>query len=227
MSLAIVSIAFAANAQTLKSKKGENYLPEKGDWSIGFNMDGMFGYIGNIFNGTVDNSAPSVDFVQDATFVGKRFTSDNTATRYTANLGFYSDKSGDNSYSGFDLTAGYGKEWRRGKTRLQGFYGFDALLMVSSASSETVDPDDAAIKTKFSSGMGLGVGVNGFIGAEYFIFPKISMGAQYNYGLGLMSQGKSKTETTGEPTVNGNSSSSFGLGNVGVNGGSISVNLHF
>jgi hypothetical protein len=37
---AVFAMSFA-NAQDLKSKKGENYLPQSGDWAIGFNADGI------------------------------------------------------------------------------------------------------------------------------------------------------------------------------------------
>jgi len=219
---AVAIMSASASAQELKSKKGENFLPEKGDWSIGFNADGIFSYIGNAFNGTSGNEAPSVDFQEVGTFVGKRFTSDKTADRYMANLGINSDKNGDNTASGFDLTLGYGKEWRKGKTRLQGFYGADAMINVNSSTTKTVA---GTTTTTVKSGLGFGVGAQGFIGAEYFIFPKISMGAQYTYGLMLGVDGKSKTSVTGQPDVEGVSSSSFNLGGVGVM--SINVNLHF
>ena len=219
---AVAIMSASASAQELKSKKGENFLPEKGDWSIGFNADGIFSYIGNAFNGTSGNEAPSVDFQEVGTFVGKRFTSDKTADRYMANLGINSDKNGDNTASGFDLTLGYGKEWRKGKTRLQGFYGADAMINVNSSTTKTVA---GTTTTTVKSGLGFGVGAQGFIGAEYFIFPKISMGAQYTYGLMLGVDGKSTTSVTGQPDVEGVSSSSFNLGGVGVM--SINVNLHF
>lgn len=219
---AVALMTASASAQELKSKKGENFLPEKGDWSIGFNADGIFSYIGNAFNGTAGNEAPTVDYQNLGTFVGKRFTSDKTADRYMANLGINSDKTGDNTASGFDLTVGYGKEWRKGKTRLQGFYGADAMINVNSSSTKTVV---GTTTTTVKSGLGFGVGAQGFIGAEYFIFPKISMGAQYTYGLMLAVDGKSTTSVTGSPDVEGPSSSSFNLGGVGVM--SINVNLHF
>ena len=38
---AVFAFSFA-NAQDLKSSKGENYLPEAGDWSISFNADNLF-----------------------------------------------------------------------------------------------------------------------------------------------------------------------------------------
>ncbi|MEY4703428.1 MAG: hypothetical protein RIR96_1325, partial [Bacteroidota bacterium] len=116
----------------------------------------------------------------------------------------------------------YGKEWRKGKTRLQGFYGADAMINVNSSTTKTVA---GATTTTVKSGLGFGVGAQGFIGAEYFIFPKISMGAQYTYGLMLGVDGKSTTSVTGQPDVEGVSSSSFNLGGVGVM--SINVNLHF
>lgn len=65
-----------------------------------------------------------------------------------------------------------------------------AIVSVGSLGSRT-------ILTK--SGMNLGVGVRGFIGAEYFIFPKIAIGAEYGWGIGfqMAGKGKSTTETTG------------------------------
>ena len=57
---AVFAMSFA-NAQDLKSKKGENYLPQSGDWAIGFNADGLFEYVGNAFNNS-GNNAPSVDY---------------------------------------------------------------------------------------------------------------------------------------------------------------------
>ena len=50
LTVAAVFAFGAVNAQDLKSKKGENYLPVSGDWAIGFNADGLFNYVGNAFN---------------------------------------------------------------------------------------------------------------------------------------------------------------------------------
>ncbi len=219
---AITVVSVNVNGQELKSKKGESYLPEKGDWSIGFNADGIFSYVGNAFNGTLGNNAPSVDFQSPGTFVGKKFITANTAYRATANLAVGTTKSGDNTNSGFDVTVGLGKEWRKGQTRLQGYYGADGLLSLSSNTTKSVV---GVVTTETKSGMGIGFGVQGFMGAEYFIFPKISMGAQYTYGLQVFSQAASKTTVTGQPTVEGTKSSSFGLSGVGVT--SINVNFHF
>ena len=94
---AVFAMSFA-NAQDLKSKKGENYLPQSGDWAISFNADGIFEFVGNAFNGDTNNNAPSVDYVRNNSFVGKKFTSDKNAYRVVANLGFGS--STDNNPQG-------------------------------------------------------------------------------------------------------------------------------
>lgn len=238
--VAVFSLTFV-NAQELTSKKGEAYLPVAGEWAISFNADGIFEYAGNAFNGNTGNNAPSVAHVRPNSFVGKKFITDKTAYRVIANLGFGSDTNespvGLNTQevktSSFDLTAGLGKEWRRGSTRLQGFYGADALINVNSGNDETTLSDTttgtfvSSVENK--SGLGLGLGVQGFLGAEYFIFPKFAIGAQYTYRVGFDLGGKSETTTqvgtAPSTTVENGSNSSFGIGNVGIT--SINLTLHF
>lgn len=260
---AVAVITFgAANAQDLVSKKGENYLPEAGDWALGFNANNIFQYVGNSFNGNTNNGAPSVTYQVDNTFVGKKFITDKKALRVIANLRFGSDKTSvptvstagttetttivENVNSGFDLQVGLGKEWRKGNTRLQGFYGADASLVVSSGKNKNTTESTAvttvgnAVTTSNSSvevvskdGFGLGVALQGFIGAEYFLFPKISIGAQYTWGPVITIQGKSNVSTstsaTGSPStsssVDGGKASNFGFGGVGVS--SMNLTLHF
>ncbi len=168
-------------------------------------------------------------------FVGRYFITDKRAFRVIFNLGFVSqtDKFNDGSVipatfpnlgngfpapgtpvvndykisqSGFDLTVGLGKEWRRGNTRLQGFYGADAFLSIGTRSSKIAitdkietsvtnsngtvvppDPNDGRtlVTLDAKNGTNFGIGINGFLGAEYFIMPKFSIGAQYTYGFGL------------------------------------------
>ena len=88
--------------------------------------------------------------------------------------------------------------------------------------------------TKFSKGFTFGIGAQGFIGAEYFVLPKISVGAQYTFGAALRFTGKSKTTVTytgtdADPTDNYSTetkgSTNFNIGPVGV--ASVTMNLHF
>jgi len=225
---AVFAFGFA-NAQDLKSKKGENYLPEAGDWAIGFNADGLFNYAGNAFNHT-SNTAPSVDFQKEnsGTFVGKKFTSATQAIRVMANFAVSSNKSAQEvKTSGFALKAGLGKEWRKGKTRLQGFYGADVFLSFSN--DKTVTPTAATVSVPAYDTThtvnGFGLGAQGFIGAEYFLFPKIAIGAQYTYGLSINSTSDKTSYSNPILTGTDYKTSGFNLGSVGVS--SINMTLHF
>ena len=196
LSLVAVFAFGAVSAQNLVSSKGEQYLPKQGDWSIGFNAGNALRYVGNAFNGNTGNSSADLFEGQRVlnfgtgvfsstasviTFVGKKFDTDNTATRYTASFNFNFEKQKDvDGTSSFGLVAGYGKEWRKGTTRLQGYYGVDGLVgLVSPAKKQ----------------FGFGIGAQGFAGVEYFIFPKVALGAQYTYGVGLLFTNNGNTET--------------------------------
>lgn len=196
LSLVAVFAFGAVSAQNLVSSKGEQYLPKQGDWSIGFNAGNALDFIGNAFNANTRNSSADLfegqnvlNFGQGVfsstasviTFVGKKFDTDNTATRYTASFNFNFEKQKDvDGTSQFGLVAGYGKEWRKGTTRLQGYYGVDGLVgLVSPAKKQ----------------FGFGIGAQGFAGVEYFIFPKVALGAQYTYGVGLLFTNNGNAET--------------------------------
>ena len=154
------------------------------------------------------------------------------------------------SESSFAL--GLGKEFRRGSTRLQGVYGAEALFKLSSTTTKyeygnsIQSPaynlfDSRPIDVK--SGSTLEFGVRAFIGAEYFIAPKISISAEYGWGLHLTSKaGGSTTSETQELDNNDNTISSsssvdavggpnsFTIGNdLGFDLGSASLGLmlHF
>ncbi|MCC6838208.1 MAG: hypothetical protein IT234_06695 [Bacteroidia bacterium] len=263
-SVFMIALAFgvsSAFAQDLTSKKGEPILPEAGDWAISMDADPIFRFVGNAFNGSTSNAAPGAGFLNgNNTIIGKKFIDEKSAYRVLVRLGFTSQTYKNNVNDDANVTApvfpatapevtdkfsmkntnigiGVGKEFRRGKTRLQGYYGADAMIWISMSSNKftygnTMSSTNAAgvtttptsttwnttngsvlgegaaasrsLKTK--SGMTFGIGVRGFIGAEYFIFPKISVGAEYGWGIGyqMTGKGKSETETTGgTPTTVG------------------------
>ena len=228
VAVAIVSISASAQEVNFKSKRGENILPEKGDWAIGFNADGLFRVIANAFKDESDSK--DMDFTSNyvGKFVGKKFCTDKKAIRYIANLAVSTAKSNTGKDSSktetsFELQVGLGKEWRRGKTRLQGFYGIDGLVGVHSSNTKVVNSFDV---TKYKHPLGFNVSALGFIGAEFFVFPKLSFGAQYQYGVSLAVTAKDKTTYNGtNVTNNASGSTSFSLGGVGV--ASMTVTAHF
>ena len=219
---AVFAISFA-NAQDLTSKKGEPYLPEAGDWGISFNADNLFKYVGNAFSGSgaINQIGAVTNSNVNGSFTGKKFKTANQADRYT--VGFALASGSATEVAGvktvdtdLNLEVGIGKEWRRGKTRLQGFYGYDLIAgldLINSTKTTPVSGPSVTVK----SGVGFNVGAQGFLGAEYFIFPKMAIGASYTYGVNIGIQGAA----SGSKEKN----SGVAIGNVGVS--AISLSLHF
>ncbi|MCB9363019.1 MAG: hypothetical protein H6587_00470 [Flavobacteriales bacterium] len=160
--------------------------------------------------------------------------------------------------SGNNITLGFGLEKRRGNTRIQGVYG--AMFNIGFGGSKTTNSYGLAysdssvtvanaalgfvngrtLETKAGSSFNLGIA--GFIGVEWFFAPKVSLGAEYTWGLAMTSTGEGETTTErwglnpGEVATNPNhvvtetsktgKSSSFGI-DTGLSGANISLNFHF
>ena len=114
-----------------------------------------------------------------------------------------------------------GKEMRRGYGRLQGFYGIETGLMYNSTNNsykygnEYLDNTDAGAALDGNPTFNdfgandLGGGarllkqtnrsftfmLNGFVGVEYFVLPKMAIGGEMYLGLAYTGQGKNKTES--------------------------------
>ena len=299
--------AFGAYAQDLTSKKGEPILPEAGDWAISMSADPIFTYLGNAFNGSQNHAGPNTNFLGNQTIIGKKFIDEKNAYRVIVRVGFTSktnknlvindaqtgstinfpdqqEKVTDKqSIRNTNIALGVGKEMRRGKTRLQGYYGADVMIWVASSSEKykygnlmseaNVSSTDGSTQTttptttvfdddndtlyvqslsrrvlKTSEGLTFGLGIRGFIGAEYFILPKISVGAEYGWGIGFQVQANGKelvqqgggtpysvaeieTETAGRTYFGAdtdiNRGSIFGFGGGASGTATLKVTLHF
>jgi hypothetical protein len=310
-SIALVALAFgvtSAFAQDLTSKKGEPILPEAGDWSIGIEAAPFLNYAGNFFGKTVANTSPNFNFLNgNNVIVGKYFKDASTAYRAGIRIGLnnqtqramVSDRAlatsttitypnanamkeneWKHSMTGIGLTGGIEK--RKGKTRLQGFYGGELGLWwmtskdkftygnaLKAPGAGVTDPvlvsnadafagannvsaappiqgvAGSARATERKNGSTTSIGVRGFIGAEYFILPKISIGAEFGWGIGLGMNGKSTTtwesigassgatsQTIGTTTIEGSKGGSFSLDTDQQNSpwspsGALRLNLHF
>ena len=247
---ASVALVGTMNAQ-LTNKKGAQILPETGDWAISVKADPFIAFATNLvtgFAGAADGSSVAFNqYQEDQTLVFKKFTSNTTADRFIVNFGHTSNTSiaavaelDDNGLAIADqfvdnksrvrtshIGLGYGKEFRKGAGRLQGYYGADAMLFLQGGSTTNTYGNDitrtqeSARLLKSKAGLTLGLGARGFLGAEYFFAPKMSLGAEFGYGLSVYSQGagKSNTETwnatdgAGETETDGTSSSmGFSMG---------------
>ena len=148
------SISFS---QSVLNKHGQNLLPVKGDISIGTDASSIINFIGNIFSSNSNSIDVSFD---DGTYIYvKKMLTDNSAARYQLGANFNADT------EDFSFGIGYGMEYRKGTTRLQGFYGYQGFVGM-------------IYEDEFTTLMRPGV----FIGCEYFILPKIALGAEYSYG---------------------------------------------
>ena len=89
----ITTLSLASFSQTLTTKKGFAILPEAGDWSIGADASPLLEFVGNMFNGTLEQSSPSWDFVSSGpalTLFGKYCKSESMFYRGRLRLGFQS-----------------------------------------------------------------------------------------------------------------------------------------
>jgi hypothetical protein len=229
--LAASVITFGSFAQDITSKKGELFLPEAKDIGLSVEARPFLEYIGNFFGKNNFNNAPTFNFLgqgagrQSITF--KYFLDAKSAVRATIQIGVRNQKSNaifqltninnpnqkdeyidSRTISGNDVIIGAGYEMRRGKTRLQGYYGGD-FYIGTGKSTTTYDyalklsntntfhnnlfnaADDDVLKRE--SGRTIGAGLRGFIGAEYFIIPKLSIGGEFGWGLAFSRTGQGVT----------------------------------
>ncbi|MBI2258944.1 MAG: hypothetical protein HYU67_08605 [Flavobacteriia bacterium] len=263
-------------AQDLKSEKGEAYLPVAEEWAIGIDAAPYLNYLGNMFGKTANNVAPTWNYsTVNNTIFGKYFVSEKMAYRASIRLGFGSNTQTmkvaqrgnatiteyptqnpmvENKMKAGQTNVGIaaGLEWRKGSTRLQGYYGAEIGFAMNSGKNVytygnalkidddaatpdvTVDPidDDMGSLTTDSHGnlarikddktSGIGVGVRGFIGAEYFILPKISIGGEFGWGFML----NTMKMTTNIESTGANTSGNNFVGSETVEGGkALGVNV--
>ena len=234
----------------------DSYLPKSGDWSIGFDATSTLDYFGNLLNSSA--SAPTTTYVAEERFentiYGKLMTSDTEAWRVRVGLNMYkvvdntdvSDNSSSdaaamvtdkNTKGETNINLWFGKEYRRGSARLQGVYGAEAGLGISS-STEKNDYGNSAenggtgmIENK--EGMNFGISLRGFIGFEYFMMPRMSIGGEYGWSFAFLSEGGGSTTTatwdgssSGEDTEDNANDSEFGFKNDD-SGGSLVLRMYF
>jgi len=154
-----------------------------------------------------------------------------------------------------------GLEKRRGYGRLQGYYGAEAMLSLMGGLKDTYTYGNeinttykTPTRTNFNSNVFggstydtnnsteavFGIGLNCFVGVEYFFAPKISIGGEFGWGVGINQAASSagKSQSTYQYWDSAKSSVqsktdiiSGGTSNIGFDtrstGGQIFVLFHF
>ncbi len=239
LSFAFLGLCASVFAQPV-SKKGEYILPEQGDWSIGVDAMPFFDYLGNFFSDS-DNEAPTSSFENNNfAITGKYFKTDNFAYRGGLRLNFLSETqrsfSPEFSVDPTNTTVedkytrnfnnvylSLGVEKRKGKTRVQGFYGAEAMIGFGTENhkfeygnditNENTTPDRTVYEIQFQNdptemtnvndaggyitelkkGATFSLGARAFIGAEVFVFPKWSVGFEYGFSAAFFYTGNGST----------------------------------
>jgi hypothetical protein len=222
-------------------KKGTPILPEAGDWSIGIGANSTLEYFGNLMNGS--NSAPSFDWPGSQNVIhGKMMKDENTAYRIGLRIGFNSGKTteadpqegelSETKTSAMDINLMGGIQKYRGKGRLRGFYGGEVGFGIGSGKTTMTYEGDAPAGSTLEDKQGgtFEFGIRGFIGAEYFFAPKMSVAGEFGWGIGLGSQGEGEQTiadgTGGSDSAKTGKSSSFSIDTDNA-GGSIILNFYF
>lgn len=278
--VASMFLATAMFAQDgLTSKKGEAYLPEAGDWAIGFDANPFLQYGGQLFNGATTNSFGGATWQGSNSgtmaLMGKYYKDESTAYRLMFRFGMGGNSATtiqdtatsslpgtgalENEVSnsnGLAFIVGGGLEKRKGNTRVQGYYGGQLMIGILGGSSSdytygaTMDSTNVANgiivdengttgssqrATETSNGGTFLIGLNGFIGVEWFIFPKVSVGAEYGWGFNMASTGEGETTTESWNfadnavetfTTKTGSSGSWSF-DTGVTGANVNIIFHF
>jgi len=142
----------------LTAKNGAVVLPEAGDWSLSLNAAPITRFMGNMFNGNLNNNANPFRATSTTgagnSLLIRKFTTDKQAMRAFVGFNFNSAKSSNDvaddkqttavvfpalpdmvtdetKVSNTNIMLGVGQEWRKGERRLQGFYGGDVMLKFS------------------------------------------------------------------------------------------------
>jgi len=233
-------IGFTAIAQdsdaTNTNKRGVYLLPEAGNFAIGIDAEPIFYYLGNFFSTSLSD-APYFDSYKNTVY-GKYFLRNNRALRtrlafgmgnttnksyVTDHVKFLADPTTEdkvidiehNLY--FDVEFGIGYEFRRGKGRVQGFYGGEISFGAGNEkqswcrgnymTSDVRTPftctnfttgaysQQGTRTTEIKSGTMLFAGLSCFVGAEYFFAPKISIGGEFGLGVAFSTADKSEVTT--------------------------------
>jgi hypothetical protein len=242
--------------QTLTNKKGQDILPESGDFAVGIDVVPIVKNAGNLFYNSNDSIA---DFspVGAFTFFGKYVKNQKTAYRAIFRIGFQSSKvdtlvqkaastnpnelvSDEAKRTTSTIAIGGGIEKRKGKGRVTGIYGVEGRMALATDKTKYTYGNDLDVTiqsnsqvTSIKQGTAFGFGIRGFLGVEYFIGAKLSLSAEYGWGPAVIVQGRGSKETE---VVDGNTTKTqitetsksflFGIDND-MNGGTVALIFYF
>ncbi len=186
LSICIISSGFSQQDDSLfKDKHGKIVLPQKGDMALGLCINPIFNYVGNLFNGSGNNQL-ALKLLNDDQLFFKYFLAPDRAIRTRVGISIYDQQYEDNTIgaivkeSHIELSAVLGYEKRKGRERLQIFYGGEAGFDFSTVNYKydylSSSYDLRITEARYNDGSGFML--RGFGGVEYFVLPKVSFGSE-------------------------------------------------
>jgi len=147
------SFVNAQDSIIMTSKRGVPILPDSGEWGLGFDATSLIRTAGNLFHSIDSSQSEGTNFTNDSpslTIYGKKCVSADKFYRAKLRLGFGSNNinyevadkptaddtiqfnetygADERKYSHLDINLSFGIERRRGKGRVQGYYGGEAYI---------------------------------------------------------------------------------------------------
>ncbi len=231
----------AGKADPTVNRRGIALLPQAGDFAIGISANPFLEYLGGFMGGN-SSSAPYFEGLNQ-TIYAKYFIQDNAAIRAKISLDFSQTKNKETikddyallvdptntgattidsrtiANNAIDLNLGY--EMRRGKGRVQGFYGAEVLLgfgkknvsydygnpITATNQTPTITTEDPDGTTpipgqgyrvlKSKGGLEFNAGLGVFAGVEYFFVPQISIGGELGLGFGYFNKAQDEVKSEG------------------------------
>lgn len=248
----IISILLLAAVASLSLSAQETeekqYLPEAGDWSIGFDVKPVFKYVGGLFNNYNQQSTledfpagqPSLYEDEDnpyyptVSIMGRYMLTDNLALKANLGVVLNNDKEGfyvqddaatildplsdskvadyqNTRTTGLSLQAGV--EYRVGKKRIQGVFGGGILFGLQSETTVysygnemtliNQQPTNAWNYTgympvkEYNKQPDFFAGLYGSAGVEFFVAPKVALGAEVSLCAGYQVEQQNYLVTKG------------------------------
>ena len=240
----VAMMTVSANAQD------KWYGSKEGGFALTFNANPVLNYVGNMFNGTQNNSVEDFDGIDGknlfggTTITGKYYIKDDLAidlgfgfnNKYNVENFYDSDdvnkvtSYGRASTTAFHLKAGLEYRLFPGQ-RLQPLFGADVVYQHTNEwDYATVTEGDGEGEYIYSGNPTNAVGVLLNAGVEYFIIPQISFGANLTFGVAKRWEWKSKDNNPeGEGAYKNYTrikykKTNLPTGNVGAN---VSLNFYF
>lgn len=253
-SLLWTAVLFAQ--QPIKNKHGVVLTPEVGEFALNIDAIPFLKFGGSLFND--QNESPFANFGVNypLTFTGLYVAKENFAYRGKVRVGFGVQKedslvgrigstnpnetvSNETKVTSTNMTLGAGIQKWRGKSRVQAFYGAEALFSIGTEKTaytygNPLSSENQTTRLKSEKpGNTFGFMLRGFIGLEYFFSPKVSLSAEFGWGPSWLARGRGEVQTeswngSGAELKISNSgkSSDFVLDNDN-SGGAINLSVYF